>query len=144
MPDNSGRDAIPRIAALINDIDICVFATVGRSGELHARPMSNNGDVEWDGTSWFFAPMDGRLVGELQANRQVVTTYRAEGRFAWVSLSGAADIVDDTERKRSLWQPMFEQWFPNGPDDPNVALIRVIATSADWWTESGDGRADLR
>jgi general stress protein 26 len=139
----SGRDAIPEIAELLRDIDTCMLATRGDDGELHARPMSNNGQVEWDGDSWFFAPADGRLVAEIEANSEAVTTYRADDRFAWVALSGSADVVDDPEQKRRLWLDELERWFPNGPDDPNVALIRVASTRAQWWTDQGDGIADL-
>ena len=37
MTDLTGREAIPQIATLINEIDICVFATRGDDGQLHAR-----------------------------------------------------------------------------------------------------------
>jgi len=140
----SGREAIPDIARLLKSIDTCMFATRGDDGELHARPMSNNGQVEWDGSSWFFAPSGGHLVAELRQNPEAVTTYRADDRFAWVALSGSARIVDDDEAKRRLWLDELERWFPEGPDDPGVSLIRVDSTAARWWTEQGDGAADLR
>src|SRR4029079_2647696 len=124
-----GRDAIPEIAELLKDIDICMFATRGDDGELHARPMSNNRQVEWDGDSWFFAPADGRLVAEIRRDPAALTTYRAEDRFGWVAVSGQAEVVDDPERKRQLWLDELERWFQNGPDDPNVALIRVGSTA---------------
>jgi general stress protein 26 len=138
-----GREAIPEIARQLREIDTCMLVTRGDGGELHGRPMSNNGKVEWDGSSWFFAPADGRLVAELRRDPSAITTYRAEDRFAWVSLSGSASIVDDAAAKRERWLPELERWFPNGPEDPNVALIRLDATAAQWWTEGGDGSADL-
>jgi general stress protein 26 len=138
-----GREAISEIAALLRDIDICMFATRGEDGELHARPMSNNRQVEWDGDSWFFAPADGRLVAEIEHGPEVVATYRADDRFAWVAVSGTAEVVDDADQKRKLWLEELERWFPNGPDDPNVALVRVASTAAQWWTDKGDGIADL-
>ena len=138
-----GREAIPTIAEQLRDIDICMFATRGDDGSLHARPMSNNGQVEWDGDSWFFAPADGRLVAEIARDPATVTTYRAEDRFAFVALSGRAEVVDAPDRKRELWLEELERWFPNGPDDPNVALIRVGSVAAQWWTDRGDGIADL-
>jgi general stress protein 26 len=144
MTDLSGRKAIPQIAALINKIDICLFATRGDDGQLHARPMSNNGQVEWDGQSWFFAPTDGRLVAELRADPAAVAAYRAEKGFAFVSVSGRATIEMDQELKQRYWLDDLERWFPNGPSDPNVALIRLDAEGAQWWTEDGDGKADLR
>ncbi len=140
---SQGREAIPSIAEQLREIDTCMLATRGDDGELHARPMSNNGSVEWDGSSWFFAPADGRLVAELRRDPAAVTTYRADDRFAWVALSGSAEIVEDAQAKRDHWLPELERWFPNGPEDPNVALVRLDATAAQWWTEHGDGSADL-
>ena len=144
MTDLTGREAIPQIASLINQIDICLFATRGDDGQLHSRPMSNNGQVEWDGQSWFFAPTDGRLVTELRADPAAVAAYRAEEGFAFVSVSGRATIETDPELKERYWLADLERWFPNGPADPNVALIRLDAQEAQWWTEDGDGKADLR
>lgn len=138
-----GREAISTIAEHLREIDICMLATRADDGELHARPMSNNGKVDWDGSSLFFAPGDGRMVAEIRRDPAVVTTYRADDRFAWVALSGRATIVDDETAKRNNWLPDLDRWFPNGPDDPNVVLIRVDATYAQWWTEQGDGIADL-
>ena len=144
MTDSTGRKAIPQIATLINQIDVCLFATRGDDGQLHARPMSNNGQVEWDGQSWFFAPTDGRLVTELRTDPAAVAAYRAEEGFAFVSVSGRATIETDPELKERYWLDDLERWFPNGPADPNVALIRLDAEEAQWWTEDGDGKADLR
>ena len=140
----SGRGAIPAIAKLIRTIDTCMLATRGDDGLLEARPMSNNGEVEWDGNSWFFAPADGRLVAQIRRDPETLTTYHATDRFGWVALSGTARVIDDQDAKRRLWLKELERWFPNGPGDPGVALIEIRSTSARWWTEDGDGHADLR
>ncbi len=144
MTDASGRESIPQIAALINKIDICLFTTRGDGGQLHARPMSNNGQVEWDGQSWFFAPSDGRLVTELRSDPQAVAAYRAEASFDFIAVSGRAALENDPELKKRYWLPELERWFPNGPEDDNVTLIRLDAEAAQWWTADGDGHADLR
>ena len=137
------RDAIPEIARLLKTIDTCMLATRGADGAMNARPMSNNGAVEWDGSSWFFAPAGGRMVEEIRRDPEVLTTYRADDRFAWVALSGIARIVDDEDAKRRLWLKELERWFPNGPEDRGVALIRIHARLARWWTDEGDGEADM-
>ena len=144
MTHAPGRQAIHDVAALINRIDICVLASRAEDGELHARPMSNNGEADWDGQSWFLAPSDGRLVAELRANPEAVTTYRAETGYTFVTISGRTTLETDPSLKRRLWLDELERWFPNGPEDPNVTLIRLDAEAAQWWTEDGDGSADLR
>ena len=143
MTETQGREAIPLIAAILKEIDICLFATRGEGGELHARPMSNNRQVEWDGDSFFFAPSDGRLVAELEREPAAVTAYRAEEGYTFVSVSGSAEIETDPDLKKKHWLDDLEQWFPNGPEDPNVSLIRLRAEHVDWWGEQGDGSADL-
>ena len=144
MTETAGPEAIPQIAALISRIDICLFSTRGEHGALHARPMSNNGQVEWEGSSWFFAPSDGRLVAELEADPQAVAAYRAEESYDFISISGRATLETDQTLKKQYWLPELERWFRNGPEDPNVTLIRLDAEHADWWTGEGDGSADLR
>jgi general stress protein 26 len=144
MNKAEGREAIPEIARMLKDIDVCVFATRGHAGQLHARPMSNNRQVEWDGDSWFFAPRDGRLVAELEAEPSAVNAYAVEKGFGFISVSGRTSIETDPELKKRHWLEELERWFPNGPEDPNVTLIRVTAEHVDWWGEQGDGSADLR
>ena len=43
------------LAKKIADIDFTMLSTRAEDGEIGARPMSNNGDVEYDGDSWFFS-----------------------------------------------------------------------------------------
>jgi general stress protein 26 len=140
----SAREAIAEIAEIIRSIDTCMLATQADDGSLEARPMSNNGEVEWDGSSWFFAPAGGRLVAQVRRHPEAVTTYSAKDRFAWIALSGTARIVEDDDAKRRFWLAELERWFPNGPEDPDVALIQIESTSARWWTDQGEGQADLR
>ena len=144
MTETQGREAIAHIAGMLKEIDVCVFATRGEGGQLHARPMSNNRQVEWDGDSWFFAPSDGRLVAELRAAPEAVNAYRVEQGFGFISVSGRTSIETDSELKKRFWLEELERWFPDGPEDPNVSLIRVTAEHVDWWGEEGDGSADLR
>ena len=144
MTDATGREAIPQIAALINEIDICLFTTRGERGELHSRPMSNNGQVEWDGQSWFFAPADGRLVAELRADPAAVAAYRAEQGYTFVSVSGRATIETDEGSRSATGSTSSSAGSRTDRPIPNVTLIRLDAEHADWWTEDGDGSADLR
>jgi general stress protein 26 len=53
------------------------------------------------------------------------------------------EIVDDANAKRRNWLPELDRWFPRRSEDPSVALIRIDATAAQWWTDERDGIADL-
>jgi general stress protein 26 len=55
----------------------------------------------------------------------------------WVSLSGDAVVVEDVAKKRELWNSAVEAWFPQGPDDDSVVLLKVEADSAEYWDSPG-------
>ena len=59
------------------------------------------------------------------------------GSSSWVSLTGHAVVVDDLAKKQQLWNAVVEAWFPDGPDDPDVVLLRVEASSAEYWDTPG-------
>lgn len=137
-PDATDQSLIA-IARLLAELDICMLTSRAADGALHGRPMSNNGDVEYDGDSWFFAPADGRMVMEIEADPRVELAFIDSPNATWINLEGEATIVrDDDERKRTLWQEDLERWFPNGPDDPGVVLIKVHARHIDAWSKDGD------
>ncbi|WP_442928146.1 pyridoxamine 5'-phosphate oxidase family protein [Microbacterium sp. No. 7] len=62
---------------------------------------------------------------------------------AWVSLAGDAEVVDDLERLREYWSPAVEAWFPDGPEDPNVTLLKIDAASGEYWSSPGGAVASI-
>ena len=135
--------SITRIAELMRDLDFCMFTTRAEDGRLHARPMSNNGEVEFDGDVWFFSAADSRKVGEIEAEPRVELSYADTQRFRFVSMSGAAEIVRDTAKKRELWMEELRRWFTNGPESEDVVLIKVVPSVVAYWTGDGDGELSV-
>ena len=125
------------IAARMRDLDICMLST--RDGDRMAtRPMSNNGAVEYDGDTWFFARRDSAKVREIEADPSVGIGYIATERGTWIAIEATAEIVDDEDEKRDRWFEELRRWFENGPDDPEVVLIRATANRVQAWGRDGD------
>lgn len=61
MSDLSLDDLSKKMAKL----DFTMMATRSPNGTLTARPMSNNGDVEYRGDSYFFAYQNSRTIAEI-------------------------------------------------------------------------------
>jgi general stress protein 26 len=131
------------IAELMRDLDLCMLTTRAEGGGMHARPMSNNGEVEFDGDLWFFADAKSRKVREIERDPHVSVSFAEAERGLWVALEGRASIVRDAAKKRELWLEELEQWFENGPDDDAVVLIKVTAERAEHWGSAGDGVVEL-
>ena len=118
-------------------IDICMMQTVGEHG-VNTRPMSNNGEVQYDGDNWFFARRDSTKVGEILADDRVHLTFADNEGANFISVWGSGEIVDDVDLKKKLWQKSLEGWFENGPEDPEVTLIKVSANKIQTWGRMGD------
>ena len=131
------------LAEVMKDIDICMMTTVGAYGHLHSRPMSNNRNVKWDAETWFFSYIDSSQVQQIQSNANVNLAYAVPDDIIFVSVTGRGEIVKDDAKKKELWYDDLEMWFPNGPEDDKVALIKIDAKLVYYWSKEGDGELQL-
>lgn len=119
---------------LIKDIRFAMFTSRRGDGQLHSRPMTTqNGDGEHGGVLWFFMSRSGQPVADLEEFPEVNVTCSDPGKDAYVSISGAARVVEDLERKKAMWNSPAEAWFPGGPSDPDLALVAVLIAEAEYW-----------
>src|SRR5918912_1162828 len=64
-------------------------------------------------------------VGEVERDQRVCVSYSSPDDQRYVSVSGRAQLVRDPAKVKELWGPAYKAWFPKGPDDPELALLRV-------------------
>ena len=127
-------DNMAKLWDLIGDIRFAMFTTRHRNGHLHSRPMTTqNSRDDHDTKLWFFMSRHGSPVAELTGEANVNVAYANPGKDTYVSVSGNAAVVDDLAKKRQLWSKLTEAWFPAGPTDPDLALVRVDITHAHFW-----------
>jgi len=131
------------LADVMKEIDICMMTTVGAYGHLHSRPMSNNRNVEWDGDTWFFSYADASAVKEAERESNVNLAYAVPDDIVFVSVTGKAEIVKDDTKKKELWYDELKRWFPDGPEDNKVVLIKVAGRKVEYWSKEGAGELDL-
>jgi general stress protein 26 len=131
------------LSKVMKDLDFCMMTTKGARGRLHSRPMSNNRNVDWDGDTWFFAYADSSQVKELKRDKSVSLSYAVPEKILFVALTGQGEIIKDEEKKRALWYDDLKRWFPKGPEDKKVVLIKVEAKLAHYWGKDGDGELAL-
>ncbi len=119
---------------LIKDIRFGMLTHRTASGTLHAHPLTTQ-SKGLDGQSelHFFISQKGELYERLQTDGQVNLTYSDPGADSYVSLSGDARFSNDQALKESLWSPMAKAWFPEGVNDPDLALLVVRAHHAEYW-----------
>lgn len=127
-----GTEAVARLRELTKKIRTAMVTTVADDGSLHSRPMATH-EMEDDGTLWFFTADDSGKAHEVARESHVNIAYADPGKDAYVSVCGSASVVRDREKAKELWTPWVKAYFPQGLDDPQLALLRVTVRSAAYW-----------
>ena len=118
---------------LLESFDTAMLIT--RHGdECHARPMAVAG-IDGPNTVWFVTSIDSPKVEEIRKDARVSATFQESRKF--IGLSGTAEIVQDRGRIDAMWKETWKVWFPNGKEDPSIALIRVNVEDAELWDNAG-------
>ena len=124
---------LEKLRELVKNIDFCMLTTVDENGDLHSRPMSSNGDIDPDGDLWFFTAASSLKVSEISSLPKVNVSFADPDNQHYISISGRAQLVRDRKKIDELWRPEFKMWFPEGKDDPEVALLRITLEKAEYW-----------
>lgn len=127
------EDDLQKLREMVKDIDFCMLTTVDEDGDLRSRPMSTNGDIDPNGDIWFFTGASSAKVSELATSPKVNLSFADPKNQQYISISGHAELVRDRKKIEELWRPEFKMWFPEGKDDPDIALLRVRLEKAEYW-----------
>lgn len=129
-----------RVAELIKDFRFAMLTTRNAEDRLVARPLTVQ-EAQFDGDLWFLVAKGATFVTDLRADDRVGVSLSSND--SWVSLSGRAELVDDRAKIKELWSPTVEAWFTDGPDDPEVGLLKFTAETAEYWDSPGGKLASL-
>ncbi len=125
-------------------LDFAMLATRSAAGGLTARPMSNNGDVEYQGDSYFFAYSDSRKVSDIRADPAVTLSYTGAagmlgGPPLFVAVEGQAALIEDKAQFEAHWTKDLDRYFPEGIDTPGIVMIIVRADRIRYWDGADEG-----
>ena len=136
-------EAAKKFKKLVSDINVCMFITNNRENN-HTRPMATI-EVEDDGNLWFFTDVRSIKVEEVSAENKVHLVYAHPGKESYIDVWGKADVITDKKIIKDKWKPLVKAWFPNGVDDPNLALLKVQPNNIYYWdAETGKMVAFLK
>ncbi len=125
-------DMREKVWHMVRDIKICTLVTQGADGTLRARPMGTL-RRQHEGALWFFTKAHSPKVQDVMANEAVLVAYADPAHETYVSINGTAEISHDRAKIRELWAEPMRIWLPDGPNDPDLALIRVVPEAAEYW-----------
>ena len=130
--DHTDHEGAKKLYDMIKDVRIAMMTTVEVDGSLHSRPMYSH-TTDAAGDLWFFSHARTPKTAELSKDGQVNLAYSDPSGQNYVSVSGTGEVITDKTKVKELWSEGLRTWFPNGPDDPDIALIRVHPSGGEYW-----------
>jgi general stress protein 26 len=123
-----------RVWELAGTIGIAMLASWdGRA--LHARPMSAHVARE-ENAVYFLADRRHHKDDDMRKYPTVCLAFADTGGQRYVSVTGEAQVSNDRARIRDLWSAWAKAWW-SSPDDPDICLLRVTPTQAEYWDGPG-------
>ncbi len=120
-----------RVWDVVAKAGICMMVT-RFAGGLRARPLEALPDRQ-EGAIFFLTDVRGLKDDEIQRHAEICLTFVYAEEKVYLSIAGTAVVARDTERARALWTEKQRVWWPGGPEDPNLRVIRVEPHRAEMW-----------
>lgn len=100
---------------------------------LHGRPMHAAHIDPAKKQIWFYTRLASGKSEDLAQNGRVCLCFARPSKGDYVSVSGEGHIDPDREMIHAHWSRFVDAWFPEGPDGPDVGMIRVDVESGEYW-----------
>jgi general stress protein 26 len=135
MP-HTHAESLSKLIGLIQDIRIALLTTVDRQGGFHTRPVQTL-QADADGGLWFFTDWSSAKADELRSDVRVSLGYADPAKNTYVALNGSGRLSRDIQRARQLWSAEQRAYYPEGPEDARLAVLRVTMERAEYWIAPG-------
>jgi general stress protein 26 len=135
------EDPRSKVYDILKGFSNAMLVTVDQSGRPKSRPFHIASAEEQTGEVWFLTSQSGKVAEEVEVQPEVLLVCQNENS-AYLSLRGEARVVEDKARVKELWNEAYKVWFPGGSEDPEIVLIAVNLTGAEYWDNRGMNKLD--
>ncbi len=120
-----------RVGELVAKARFAFVTTSATDGRLLSRPLAIQ-EREFDGDLYFFTMAPSAKTEQVAADSHVNVSLQSGDDY--LSIAGTASVTRDQALIDELWNAHAAAWFEQGREDPSVALLKVHAESAEYWT----------
>jgi general stress protein 26 len=121
---------IDRVWEIIDRVGVCMLTTRFEGG-LRARPLEARPERD-AGLIWFVTDIRSGKEHEIEAEHDVCLAFVDARDTAYLSVTARAEARRDHAKAKEIWKATDDMWW-NGPDDPNVCVLRVRPVTAELW-----------
>src|SRR6476620_3936107 len=117
------------ISEKMRDIDFAILSTRTSNGDIAARPMSNNRQVDYDGDNYFFTCQDTGTVRDITGDPNVGLAYQSTSgalhlKPFFITVKGKAELIRDKAQFEEHWTKDLDDWFKDGVDTEGLVLVK--------------------
>jgi general stress protein 26 len=127
---------LSKMIELVRDIRVALLTTADREGGFHTRPVQTL-QADADGTLWFFTDWSSPKADELQHDVRASLGYADPAKNVYVALNGSGRLLRDVQQAKKLWSVEQRAYYPDGPEDPRLAVLRITLQRAEYWIAPG-------
>jgi general stress protein 26 len=120
-----------RIWQLLETTGVGMLTTQFAEG-LRARPLEPRPDRD-NGVIYFITDVRGLKDDEIEATPDVCLTLTNHKEKAYLSLTARASVLRDALLAAKVWKSTDDVWWPGGPEDQNVRVLRLEPLRAELW-----------
>lgn len=124
--------SVRQLRRLLKGMPVGMLTTQTATGASHTRPMLLH-DIDDSGWLWFVTDRHSRKACELSQNPYATIAFQSKKGDRYISVQGTAVVVRDGVKLRELWNPTLRAWFPRGRRDPEIILVAVCVSRAEYW-----------
>jgi len=129
--DRMEQNHISRVWDIIDKVCVGMLTTQFNGG-LRARPLEARTDRD-AGIIWFVTDVRSAKNDEIGAAHNIGLVFFDEYDLAYLSITGRAFVTRDPAKAKDIWRKTDDTWFPDGPDDLNVRVLRIEPITAELW-----------
>jgi len=131
VEDMTSED-VQKVEKFIDDAEYLALGTVDRDWGVHLSVLTkldSNGLEEL----YFTSPLNTRKMKNLKEHPQCEIMFSmdkkadSEGRGGQVNIYGEIQILTGLEIKEEKWEEYMKKYFPDGPQDENMAILKFNA-----------------
>ena len=120
------------IKKLVDGSRDAIVCSVDGNGFPNAKAMFLRCHEGLD-TFWFSTNVSAARTNSWQKNPKTCLYFVDPAQIHGLMLTGEMQIFTDEETKRIYWEEGDEQYYPQGPTDPDYCMARFIPEHGNYW-----------
>ncbi|HEY2686141.1 MAG TPA: pyridoxamine 5'-phosphate oxidase family protein [Steroidobacteraceae bacterium] len=134
---SSSPGEFAQLCDIVRTVEVALLTTYQRRGGPHTRPIQTLAVDEAERVLWFFTDRNSPKACEVSIDRHVTLGYSKPSKGLFAVVYGVARMLHDPAQARRLWRLEQRAYYPNGPADSHLGLLRVHIEHAEYWITPG-------